>query len=80
MRILITNDDGIESVGLKTVADMLSNKHEVYVIAPVAQKSAAGQGISVHSPLAYKMLDPSGCRLRIAVYSRPTDCGNLPRW
>lgn len=77
MRILITNDDGIESVGLKTVADLLSNKHEVYVIAPVAQKSAAGHGISVHSPLAYKMLDPSGCRLRIAVDGMPADCVKL---
>lgn len=78
MRILVTNDDGIGSVGLRTVAKVLGKQHEVYVIAPVAQRSAAGHGISVHSPLAYEELEPDdGCRMRIAVDGMPADCVKL---
>ena len=77
MRILITNDDGINSVGLRTVADTLCVKHDVYVIAPESQRSATGHGISVHSPLRYRKLDSGGCRLRIAVDGTPADCVKL---
>ena len=74
MRILITNDDGIESVGLRALAEELRDKHDIYVIAPVAQRSAAGHGISVHFPLAYERLEGMGCRRRIAVDGTPADC------
>ncbi len=77
MRILITNDDGIESVGLRAAAEALCVKHEVYVIAPVSQRSAAGHGISVHSPLHYRILGSGVCRLRIAVDGTPADCVKL---
>ena len=77
MRILVTNDDGIESVGLRSLTEALCEKHEVHVIAPVAQRSAAGHGISVHSPLPYKELAPHRCACRIAVDGMPADCVKL---
>ena len=77
MRILLTNDDGIESVGLRALCERLGAGHEIYVIAPATQRSAAGHGISVHSPLSYGVLDPGGCRMRIAVDGTPADCVKL---
>ncbi len=77
MRILITNDDGIEAVGIRSIADKLSEKHQVYVIAPKTQKSAAGHGISVHSPITYTRLSSENCKLRIAADGTPADCVKL---
>ena len=77
MRILLTNDDGIESVGLRALCERLGAGHEIYVIAPATQRSAAGHGISVHSPLSYGVLDSGGCRMRIAVDGTPADCVKL---
>ncbi len=77
MRILITNDDGIEAVGIRSLADVLGEDHEVYVIAPKTQKSAAGHGISVHTPITYTRLPTGNCKLRIAADGTPADCVKL---
>ena len=77
MRILITNDDGIEAVGIRSLADKLGEKNEVYVIAPKTQKSAAGHGISVHTPITYTRLPAENCALRIAADGTPADCVKL---
>jgi hypothetical protein len=46
MRILVTNDDGVESPGIKTLAAMLAaDGHEVTVFAPTSDRSGAGAGI-----------------------------------
>jgi len=51
MRILISNDDGIHSVGLKALAAELCKEHEVYIIAPDRERSAAGHSLTLHKPL-----------------------------
>ena len=38
--ILVTNDDGIESAGLKALASALESLNEVYVVAPDRERSA----------------------------------------
>ncbi len=51
MKILLTNDDGIQSEGLRILADAcLELGHEVFVVAPSFQQSAVSQGITVHNP------------------------------
>lgn len=47
MRILIANDDGIESEGLTHLAKMASRMGEVWVVAPEGQRSAMSQRITV---------------------------------
>ena len=48
MRILVTNDDGIESEGIKTLADALSEKgHIVTVVAPDGNRSAFSHSLSI---------------------------------
>ncbi|MCQ2573545.1 MAG: 5'/3'-nucleotidase SurE [Treponema sp.] len=51
MNILITNDDGYQSRGLRTLAEVLKEKHNVYVMAPDSNRSAASQCITMSRPL-----------------------------
>lgn len=51
MRILISNDDGIHAVGIRTLAERLAFEHEVYIIAPDRERSAAGHALTLHKPL-----------------------------
>lgn len=44
-RILVTNDDGVESAGLRTLARALSSDFEVVVAAPTEDMSGSGTGI-----------------------------------
>lgn len=46
MRILVTNDDGIEAPGLRALADALSDLGEARVLAPARDQSAVGRGLS----------------------------------
>ncbi|NLV92859.1 MAG: 5'/3'-nucleotidase SurE [Firmicutes bacterium] len=51
MHILITNDDGIHSFGLRVLAQRLGKIGRVSVIAPDRERSATGHAITVHHPL-----------------------------
>jgi len=52
LKIVITNDDGIDSPGIKVLAKAISElPFEVYVVAPEKQRSAGGHSITTHKPL-----------------------------
>ncbi|MBO5123559.1 MAG: 5'/3'-nucleotidase SurE [Spirochaetaceae bacterium] len=51
MRLLITNDDGIEGAGLIELARSLSVDHEVWVVAPDKNRSAISNAITMNDPL-----------------------------
>ena len=51
MKILITNDDGINARGIIALAKEISKKHEIIVVAPREQKSASSHSISIHNPI-----------------------------
>ena len=42
MRILVTNDDGIFSEGIKLLAEALASIAEITVVAPDREQSASG--------------------------------------
>ena len=55
MKILLTNDDGIEAKGLavlRRIAEKLSD--DVWVCAPDTEQSAASRGVSLHNPVRLK--------------------------
>ncbi len=54
MRILVTNDDGISSVGLIELAKAAKELGDVYVVAPATQCSAMSQRISVFGEMILK--------------------------
>ena len=51
MIILVTNDDGIDAVGIQKLATMAKNLGEVWVVAPDKQCSAMSQRIHVRGEL-----------------------------
>lgn len=51
MKILITNDDGINAVGIRMLASSLKEIGEVTVVAPDRERSATGHAITMHHPL-----------------------------
>lgn len=57
-RVLVTNDDGIESAGIRALARALSRFFEVIVAAPAADMSGAGTGIGRFDHAAGVALTP----------------------
>lgn len=51
MRILITNDDGINSDGIVRLAKAAKEFGEVWVVAPESQRSAASHSITLHDTI-----------------------------
>jgi len=51
VRVLLTNDDGIASPGLRALADAFVATHETVVVAPEHERSASGHAITLHKPL-----------------------------
>lgn len=58
MRILLTNDDGIEAPALEMMRSRLKKEgHEVYIVAPRENKSAVSMAISLHHGVKVKKID-----------------------
>ena len=72
-RILVTNDDGIHSAGIRALAEALTPLGEVTVVAPLTEASAIGHALTLRRPLRIETFGP---RL-YAVDGTPTDCVNL---
>ena len=51
MRILVTNDDGIDSVGLHVLAQAMTAHGDVVVVAPDREYSGAGAALGAHAEL-----------------------------
>ena len=51
MKILLINDDGIESPGLWAAARALRKSGEVFVVAPDQQQSGVGACLTLHRPV-----------------------------
>ncbi|MEF3693867.1 MAG: 5'/3'-nucleotidase SurE [Candidatus Cloacimonadota bacterium] len=57
MRILLTNDDGIQAEGLQSMARSLREAgHEILIVAPDGQRSASSHSISLHRDIAVRKL------------------------
>ncbi|MCE8428481.1 MAG: 5'/3'-nucleotidase SurE [Candidatus Methanoperedens sp.] len=70
--ILITNDDGVYSTGLKAAYDSVYDLGDVTVVAPSSQKSGVGRGISIFEPLRVSLANVNGFKA-YAVDGTPTD-------
>lgn len=73
MRILLSNDDGYRAHGLLTLAEHLSVKHEIVVVAPDRNRSAASNSLTLDVPLRVSKDSEN----LIMVNGTPTDCVHL---
>lgn len=75
MKILITNDDSIESLGLKELASALTRVGDIYVVAPKAPQSAGSHATTLHKPLRVEEFSLGvGEKLALRVSGTPSDC------
>src|SRR2546428_13982701 len=72
-RILVTNDDGIYSEGLRKLADALRPLGEVTIVAPDREQSAASHALTLNRPLRLLELQEN----EWIVDGTPSDCVNL---
>lgn len=71
MRILVTNDDGLDATGievLESIARELSD--DVWVIAPAQDNSGASHSLTLHEPLRHTQFE----KQKFSIHGTPTDC------
>ena len=68
--ILLTNDDGIEAEGLRTLEGVLKDLAQLVVVAPDQERSAVSHGLTLHSPLNLREVKSD----HYAVNGTPADC------
>ena len=74
MRVLVSNDDGVDAPGIRILAEGLrSAGHEVYVVAPDRDRSGASNSLTLDLPIRLKRIDHYTC----SVAGTPTDCVHL---
>ncbi len=71
MRILVSNDDGVDAPGIRILADGLRDAgHEVLVVAPDRDRSGASNSLTLDMPLRVVQVGDTVWR----VHGTPTDC------
>ncbi|MBI1937333.1 MAG: 5'/3'-nucleotidase SurE [Ignavibacteriales bacterium] len=74
MRILISNDDGIDSQGIAALAEELKKIGDIIVIAPRTEQSAVGHAITMKIPLRITEYYKNGDFFGYAIEGTPADC------
>jgi len=79
MRVLLTNDDGIEAEGLEAMRRALVEVPgvELAVIAPDGNRSATGRGITTRKPLTVADFEFADGTVGYAIDGMPVDCVRL---
>jgi 5'-nucleotidase len=72
-RILVTNDDGVHSEGIRALAEALAPLGEITIVAPIQEASAIGHALTLRRPLRIETIAPSV----FAIDGTPTDCVNI---
>ena len=71
MRVLVSNDDGVDAPGIHALAKGLRDAgHEVVMVAPDRDRSGASNSLTLDAPIRVVQLDERTWK----VYGTPTDC------
>ena len=75
MRLLLVNDDGIDSEGIQSLAREIEKEHELIIVAPSDEKSAQSQALTLKKPLVVKEIELVGIKSKTySVSGTPADC------
>ncbi len=74
MRILITNDDGIDAKGIRALAERLSKRHEILIVAPMTNKSACSHSITIFKEMKLVERKDFAPARTYALDGTPADC------
>lgn len=71
MRVLVSNDDGVDAPGIRILAEGLRGAgHDVLIVAPDRDRSGASNSLTLDMPLRVIQVDEATWR----VHGTPTDC------
>lgn len=74
MNILITNDDGIDALGIRLLIDWAKRLGAVTVVAPKTEQSGKSHGIELTRPIEIRPVDLMDGVTAYSVDSTPADC------
>src|SRR5215207_8760497 len=77
MRIVLTNDDGIDAVGLLAARRALEKVGEVLKVAPDRNRSGVGRSITFGTPLHVEEREMADGIIGYACTGTPVDCVRL---
>jgi 5'-nucleotidase len=73
LNILITNDDGISSSGIKALESVLGTKYNTYLIAPLKERSVTSMALTVFQPMRVERINDN----HYIADGFPSDCVNI---
>ncbi len=73
MKLLISNDDGIEARGICVLAESMRSLGAVTIVAPDKNRSGASNSLTLDAPIRIKEMDADVYR----VSGTPTDCVHI---
>jgi len=76
MKLLLTNDDGIDAPGIAALAEVAAQFGEVFVVAPDMVHSGCGHRVTSEGPIS---IDERGSG-RWAISGTPADCVRVALW
>ena len=83
MKLLISNDDGIFSAGVRALANTLAEAgHDISVVCPDRERSATGHGLTLHDPIRAEVVESifHPAVKAWACSGTPSDCVKLGLW
>jgi 5'-nucleotidase len=75
--ILVSNDDGITSLGIRTLIEVMQEIGEVVVVAPDSPQSGMGHAITIGEPLRLRSSDIFDGVVAYECSGTPADCVKL---
>ena len=76
-KILIVNDDGIFSEGIKALWEAMNELGDTFIAAPSREKSAASHSITLNHPIRVKLIERANGFQGWAISGTPVDCTKL---
>ena len=73
MKIILTNDDGIDAPGLATLRRCVQDEGKIVIVAPAQPQSGIGHKVTTRSPIRVKKLGHN----RYSVDGTPADCSRI---
>lgn len=77
MKILISNDDGVNSSGILAAKRAVENLGEVVIVAPSSQQSGIGRALTLFEPLRISSVNLNDGSQGFSVSGTPTDAVTL---
>ena len=76
--ILVTNDDGINAPGIRTLISIMKDIGDIVVVAPDSPQSGMGHAITINSTLHSSRITPKDSEItEYSCSGTPADCVKL---